>query len=154
MCHYLPAVMYASTKEYGLAPKILMSSNTGSTWTSIQDIQEMAFDHFEIFSSALNRLQERVRLRPIGFELLPEEFTLAQLQHLYEKLLNQTFDTEKAKKINLDKKKFSSGKYKLVLNTKDKYGEAIELIKYFDVFDTSDKNTTKNTAFFHHLEKI
>ena len=65
---------------------------TDATWTSIQDIQEMAFDHFEIFSSALNCLQERVRLRPIGFELLPEEFTLAQLQHLYEKLLNQTFD--------------------------------------------------------------
>ena len=65
---------------------------TDATWTSIQDIQEMAFDHFEIFSSALNRLQERVRRRPIGFELLPEEFTLAQLQDLYEKLLNQTFD--------------------------------------------------------------
>ena len=65
---------------------------TDATWTSIQDIKEMAFDHFEIFSSALNRLQERVRRRPIGFELLPEEFTLAQLQDLYEKLLNQTFD--------------------------------------------------------------
>jgi|TARA_B110000444_G_C18821052_1_gene587734 8-oxo-dGTP diphosphatase len=65
---------------------------TDATWTSIQDIEEMAFDHFEIFSSALNRLQERVRLRPIGFELLPEEFTLAELQYLYEKLLDQTFD--------------------------------------------------------------
>ena len=63
-----------------------------ATWTSIQDIREMAFDHFEIFTSALKRLQERVRFRPIGFELLPEEFTLADLQHLYEKLLNRNFD--------------------------------------------------------------
>ena len=65
---------------------------TDAKWASIEDIDEMAFDHFEIFTEALTRLKERVRLKPIGFELLPEEFTLAQLQHLYEKLLGKTFD--------------------------------------------------------------
>lgn len=61
-------------------------------WTPIQDLEEMAFDHKEIFDSALERLKMRVRHKPIGFELLPEEFTLAELQHLYETLLNTQFD--------------------------------------------------------------
>lgn len=61
-------------------------------WTPIQELEEMAFDHKEIFDSALERLKLRVRNQPVGFELLPEEFTLADLQHLYETLLNTQFD--------------------------------------------------------------
>lgn len=61
-------------------------------WTPIQDLEEMAFDHKEIFDSAIDRLKLRVRNQPIGFELLPEEFTLADLQHLYETLLSTQFD--------------------------------------------------------------
>jgi 8-oxo-dGTP diphosphatase len=65
---------------------------TDAQWTPIQDLGEMAFDHKEIFDAALERLQMRVRQKPIGFELLPAEFTLADLQHLYETLLNTQFD--------------------------------------------------------------
>ncbi|MDG1252236.1 MAG: NUDIX hydrolase [Schleiferiaceae bacterium] len=65
---------------------------TDAQWTAIQNLGEMAFDHKEIFSTALERLQQRVRTQPIGFELLPTEFTLADLQHLYETLLNTQFD--------------------------------------------------------------
>ena len=65
---------------------------TNAQWTPIQDLSDMAFDHREIFDAALERLQARVRHKPIGFELLPEEFTLADLQRLYETLLNTQFD--------------------------------------------------------------
>ena len=65
---------------------------TDAQWMPIQALGEMAFDHKEIFDAALQRLQARVRNQPIGFELLPEEFTLAYLQHLYETLLNTQFD--------------------------------------------------------------
>ena len=65
---------------------------TAAQWTRIQDLGDMAFDHKEIFNAALERLQTKVRQKPIGFELLPEEFTLADLQHLYETLLNTEFD--------------------------------------------------------------
>ncbi len=65
---------------------------TNAQWMPIQELGEMAFDHKEIFDTALQRLQLRVRNRPIGFELLPEEFSLAHLQHLYETLLNTQFD--------------------------------------------------------------
>ena len=65
---------------------------TDAQWMPIQELGEMAFDHKEIFDAALLRLQHRVRNQPVGFELLPEEFTLADLQHLYETLLNTQFD--------------------------------------------------------------
>ena len=47
----------------------------------------MAFDHADILKTAINRLRAKVRYQPIGFELLPEEFTLPQLQKLYESIL-------------------------------------------------------------------
>jgi len=47
----------------------------------------LAFDHQEIMKIAIERLRGKVRYQPIGFELLPEEFTLTQLQRLYETIL-------------------------------------------------------------------
>ncbi len=56
-------------------------------WFEIEDIPQLAFDHDEIMQVAINRLQAKVRYQPIGFELLPEQFTLSQLQRLYETVL-------------------------------------------------------------------
>lgn len=61
-------------------------------WKSLSELEEMAFDHRELLQTALEALQRQVRQHPIGFELLPEEFTLAQLQTLYEAVLNTQFD--------------------------------------------------------------
>lgn len=61
-------------------------------WIDVNEIPELAFDHQIIIEDALNILRERVRLQPIGFELLPKEFTLGQMQKLYEALLNTEFD--------------------------------------------------------------
>ncbi|MGK0387629.1 MAG: hypothetical protein ACI94Y_000355 [Maribacter sp.] len=72
---------------------------------------------------------------------------------LGKEILNAKFNTENAKSIALDKKNFDYGKYKLVLETADKYGEKITVEKYFDIFDTNNNKSTENTAFFHSLEK-
>jgi len=56
-------------------------------WFSVKQLPELAFDHHHIFSVALQRLRAKVRYQPIGFELLPEQFTLSQLQGLYETIL-------------------------------------------------------------------
>ncbi|MEM8583254.1 MAG: NUDIX domain-containing protein [Bacteroidota bacterium] len=53
-------------------------------WFSANRLPELAFDHGEILKGALHKLQKSIRTRPIGFELLPPEFTLSDLQHLYE----------------------------------------------------------------------
>lgn len=61
-------------------------------WFSIDKIPHLAFDHDVILRDALTRLRERIHFHPIGYELLPEKFTLKQLQSLYEAILGVSFD--------------------------------------------------------------
>lgn len=61
-------------------------------WFPIDNVPHLAFDHDVILRDALNRLRERIHFHPIGFELLPDKFTLKQLQSLYEAVLGIRFD--------------------------------------------------------------
>ena len=54
-----------------------------AAWFAVSDMPSLAFDHRNIFAMALQRLKGKVRYQPIGFELLPQKFTLSELQHLY-----------------------------------------------------------------------
>ncbi|MNQ78817.1 bifunctional nicotinamide mononucleotide adenylyltransferase/ADP-ribose pyrophosphatase [compost metagenome] len=56
-------------------------------WCRINEIPNLIFDHNEILNFSLLQLQNRVRQAPIGFNLLPEKFTLLQLMQLYEEIL-------------------------------------------------------------------
>ena len=67
-------------------------------WFSISKVPKLAFDHAEILALALARLQAKVRYVPIGFELLPPKFTLSQLQHLYEAVLEVELDKRNFRK--------------------------------------------------------
>lgn len=73
-------------------------------WFLISKVPKLAFDHAEILATALARLKSKVRYQPIGFELLPPKFTLSQLQHLYEAVLETDLD-----KRNFRKKVLSFG---------------------------------------------
>jgi 8-oxo-dGTP diphosphatase len=75
-----------------------------AAWFSVNDLPTLAFDHRQILDVALERLRGKVRYQPIGFELLPEKFTLRQLQHLYEIILDRPLD-----KRNFRKKVLSMG---------------------------------------------
>ncbi len=61
-------------------------------WFALDDIPHLAFDHDVILRDAMTRLRERIHFHPIGYELLPEKFTLKQLQSLYEAVLGINFD--------------------------------------------------------------
>lgn len=61
-------------------------------WFDIEDIPQLAFDHDRILRHALSALRERLHFRPIGFDLLPEKFTMKELQLLYEAILDVKFD--------------------------------------------------------------
>lgn len=75
-----------------------------AAWFSVNDLPKLAFDHRQILDVALERLRGKVRYQPIGFELLPEKFTLRQLQHFYEIILDRPLD-----KRNFRKKVLSMG---------------------------------------------
>ncbi|SHL29180.1 NUDIX hydrolase [Flavobacterium saccharophilum] len=61
-------------------------------WYKIDAIPDLIYDHNEILAYSLKHLQNRVRQAPIGFNLLPEKFTLLQLMHLYEEILGIEMD--------------------------------------------------------------
>ena len=61
-------------------------------WFSQSEIPSLAFDHDRILRMALNVLKECICFEPIGFELLPEVFTMTELQNLYEAILEVKFD--------------------------------------------------------------
>lgn len=69
-------------------------------WFPIDAIPEleMAFDHKQIFYKGLEALRNKVKAEPIVFELLPEKFTLTQLQKLYEALLDVSIDKRNFRK--------------------------------------------------------
>ena len=67
-------------------------------WTNINHIPALAFDHHEIILKGLKYLQEALRNEPVGFELLPDKFTIRQLQTLYEVILNCKLDNRNFRK--------------------------------------------------------
>ncbi|MCP3930742.1 MAG: hypothetical protein GY705_16765 [Bacteroidetes bacterium] len=76
--------------------------------------------------------------------------------HNWEKkavVLRDSFDTQVSKTLKLDAAKWNPGKYEITLNTEDKYGEKIELKKYFTLYATYDELVPFNTVGWHFLEK-
>lgn len=69
-----------------------------AAWFGVHDVPSLAFDHAEILRMALERLRGKLRYQPVGFELLPKKFTLSELQHLYELVLERTLDKRNFRK--------------------------------------------------------
>jgi len=88
---------YALVKLSNHQVKAATDANNAA-WFSINDLPSVAFDHEEIIDKALHRLKGKVRYEPIGFELLPKKFTLTQLQHLYETILETSIDKRNFRK--------------------------------------------------------
>lgn len=63
-----------------------------ASWFPLSEIPSLAFDHDYILRMATQRLREEIHFQPVGFELLPEKFTLKELQALYEAILGISFD--------------------------------------------------------------
>lgn len=67
-------------------------------WFPAASPPALAFDHAEILEMALIRLRGKLRYEPVGFELLPDKFTLTQLQKLYESVLGADLDKRNFRK--------------------------------------------------------
>lgn len=59
------------------------------TWSSLNELPPLAFDHSDIVQKALTALQSRLDHNIVGFNLLPDTFTMAELQRLYETILGK-----------------------------------------------------------------
>ncbi len=79
-------------------PPTAATDARNAAWFSFDDLPPLAFDHDQILELARERLRGKLRYQPIGFELLPKKFTLTQLQHLYELILEQPLDKRNFRK--------------------------------------------------------
>ena len=105
----------------------LVESHNGK-WFTLDEMPDLIFDHNEMIIKALHRLRQKARYQPIGFELLPDKFTIPELQLLYEVIHQTNFDRR-----NFSKKILSKGILKK-LNEKQ-------------------KNTSKKGAFLYRFDK-
>jgi hypothetical protein len=78
-----------SAEHYSL---VAGQSAADVSWQSVNNIPELVYDHAEILAHGIKFLRHQVCHQPIGFNLLPEKFTLLQLQALYEAILNTRLD--------------------------------------------------------------
>ena len=65
---------------------------TAAAWHSVYALPALAFDHADILKYALQRLRYKLEYTSVGFELLPNEFTLTELQTAYEIVLGEKLD--------------------------------------------------------------
>ena len=82
--------------------KILLNRYKGSMWCDVETLPEMAYDHKEIVNTGVERLRAKVGYTNIIYSLIKPEFTLSELQKVYEIVLGKKLD-----KRNFRKKIFS-----------------------------------------------
>jgi 8-oxo-dGTP diphosphatase len=67
-------------------------------WFSLYELPPLAFDHQQILAYTLERLRGKLEYTTIGFQLLPPEFTLSELQVVYEAILHRKLDKRNFRK--------------------------------------------------------
>lgn len=75
----------------------------GAQWVNIEDVPQLFSDHNIIVEEAHKKLRQSIGNKPIGRNLLPENFTLTQLQALYEAILGSTLDKRNFRRTILEK---------------------------------------------------
>lgn len=76
--------------------KLVQSHN--AFWADINELPELIFDHRDMVDKARNLMKQKASYKPIGFNLLPELFTLTQLQMLYEAIYGEAIDKRNFRK--------------------------------------------------------
>lgn len=69
-----------------------------TTWFPVSSLPTLAFDHKNIIDAALERILSKIRYSTIALQLLPQQFTLHELQNLYEIILNESLDKRNFRK--------------------------------------------------------
>ena len=101
----------------------------GAVWHDVDALPPLVLDHDQMVKDALDKLKVKARIQPIGFELLPEKFTIPQLQQLYEAIYPKELDPR-----NFRKKVLSNN----------------VLVK----LDEKDKSSSKRGAFYYKFDRL
>ena len=102
--------------------------NYEAEWFNIEDIPPLILDHSKMVTRALARLRRKTKTQPLGFELLPEQFTIPQLKALYDGIFQK----------DLDKRNFR---------------KKVLAMKILEKLDVKDKSNSKKGAFLYQFNK-
>lgn len=97
-------------------------------WFDFDKLPHLLFDHKEMVLASIERLRNKAAFHPVGFELLPDKFTLPQLLNLYEAIFDQKFDRR-----NFSRKMIASG--------------------FISKLDEKQKGVSKKGAYYYQLNK-
>ena len=75
-----------------------IQSTSELDWHKVNDLPSMAYDHKEIIQYSLKRTRERLELCPVAYQLLPEKFTLTEMQKAYELIMGKSLDKRNFRK--------------------------------------------------------
>lgn len=100
----------------------------GAVWYDLDEMPNLVLDHDKLVEDALSHLRLKASYQPIGFELLPEKFTIPKLQSLYESIYQKKFDDR-----NFRKK--------------------IIALDVLTKLDEKDKSTSKKGAFLYKFNR-
>lgn len=101
-----------------------LTSDT-SGWQPADHLPPLASGHDEVIAYALRRLRYKLEYSAVGFQLLPEEFSMSELQHTYEIILGERLD-----KRNFRRRMFQSGIIEETLRQRTGEGRPARLYRY------------------------
>ena len=99
--HRHPAGRVITVAYYSLVnieQNVLKKHGNELHWHTLKNVQDLAFDHKEILQCCYERLKHKVIEQPVGFNLLPQKFSLRELQNLYEAILDVKLDRRNFRK--------------------------------------------------------
>ena len=121
-----------------------LAEKNGAHWRSISDLPDLIFDHSIMVKEHFPICRIRLRVKPVGFELLPEKFTLVQLQDLYEAIYQKKID-----KRNFRKKILSMG---ILEKLDEKEKETSKKGAYYYKFNKERYEKLKQNGFYFNLD--
>jgi 8-oxo-dGTP diphosphatase len=121
-----------------------LAEKSEAHWRSIASLPDLIFDHSIMVRRALSDLQDQIKVKPVGFELLPEKFTLVQLQDLYAAIYQKKID-----KRNFRKKILSMG---ILEKLEEKEKETSKKGAYYYKFNKERYERLEQNGFFFNLD--
>lgn len=113
-----------NVKDYD--PRLL--DEHGLVWVNLDEMPRLYSDHNDMVRKAITLLRRRISTEPLSFNLLPDLFTLTQLQHVYEAVLGEEID-------------------------KRNFRKRIKTIDFIEKTDQIDKLTSKRGAYLYRFNK-
>ena len=132
------SVAYYALIDIATHDKELIQFNSAK-WFNLKNAPDLIFDHDKMVAKAVARLKYRTKTKPIGFELLPERFTMLQLQKLYESVLGE----------KLDKRNFTNkiNSLNILIKLEEKDMESSKKGSYLFQFDAKKYNLKLSEGF-------